>query len=67
MVTGGIPIQQMLQKPVCACFPVNTPPVHHVSRHPHARVIVQPSTCRQVISEAIHAGQPGVTLTNVFG
>ena len=34
MVAGGVSIEKMLQKPVCSCFPVHLPPMHHVSRQP---------------------------------
>ena len=65
MVAGGVSIEKMLQKPVCSCFPVHLPPMHHVSRHPHAGVVVQPTRPHQLIAEPIHTGQPRGAVTHI--
>ena len=58
MVAGRVAIQQVLQEPVGSGFPVDPSPVHDPGGHPHAGVVVQPAGCHQLITEAIHAGQP---------
>ena len=67
VVAGGVAIEKVLEEPVSPRTPVHPSPVHEVGRHPHPRVVMQPSLGNQLVPEAIHAGQLCASLPDVIG
>ena len=65
MVTGWISIEQVLEEPICAGFPMHMSPVHQPCGHPHPGVVMEPARADQFIPKSIHAGQACAAITDV--
>ena len=65
MVAGGISIEQMLEEPIRAGFPMHMSPVHQPCGHPHPGVVMEPARADQFLPKSIHAGQACAAITDV--